>query len=276
MSNPIAVSSWSLHHVLGVTYDNGPGKTVPGMRRESFGPGHVQLEDLPAALAARGFTRIELCHFHLASQDVAYLKRMGDAFAAHKVVIQTVLIDDGDITNPETRLRDLAWAESWVRSAALLGAKHARVIAGKSAPTDEALQLSVEGLKVLSEVGVNVGVRVVTENWFDLLSSPKEVHHVLDFVGKNLGFLADTSNWHGTSKYSDLTSIFARAELCHAKARFTGVGQIDGVDFAACLEAAHAAHYKGPLTLIFDSEGDEWEGLETERRFIAQAQHDRT
>jgi hypothetical protein len=28
------------------------------------------------------------------------------------------------------------------------------------------------------------------------------------------------------------------------------------------------ADYQGPLTLIFDGEGDEWQGLDVERQFI--------
>ncbi|MDE2446949.1 MAG: sugar phosphate isomerase/epimerase, partial [Alphaproteobacteria bacterium] len=268
MSHPIAVSSWSLHHMLGLTYDNGPGASVPAKRRDTFGAPRISLEDVPAALAARGYHRLELCHFHLASQDAGYLKKIRDAFAADNVIIQTLLIDDGDITKAETRPRDMAWIQSWIHSAAVLGAKYARVIAGKSQPSDEALQMSVEGLKVVSELGAKLGVRVVTENWFDLLSGPKEVHYVLDSVGKNLGFLADTGNWHGASKYSDLASIFARAELCHAKASFLAEKKIDEPDFAACLKAAWVAKYQGPFTLIFDSAGEEWDGLEIERRFI--------
>ena len=49
----------------------------------------------------------------------------------------------------------------------------------------------------MSQLGKAQGVRIVTENWFDLLSSPREVHHVLDAVGDQLGFLADTGNWQG-------------------------------------------------------------------------------
>lgn len=164
MKNPIAVSSWSLHHLLGITYKNGPGAKAPFARHETFGPGKFELEQLPKELAARGFKRVELCHFHLSSQKPEYLKRIGEAFKASGVIVQTLLIDDGDITNPVTLERDIAWTQSWIDSASHLGAEHARVIAGKSKPSDEALMMSVEGLKVLAERGRKLGVRVVTEN----------------------------------------------------------------------------------------------------------------
>ena len=270
-ANPIAVSSWSLHHVLGLTYKNGPLATEPHVAHETYGPAKIALMDLPRELAGHGYGRVEICHFHLASQEPEYLMQLRDAFRKHGVVIQTLLIDDGDITNPLSCERDLQWMAKWIKAAAILGAEHARVIAGKSQPTPEALALSIAGLKGLTKLGVQQGVRVVTENWFDLLSTPKHVHDVLDAVGSELGFLADMGNWHGASKYPDLQSIFVRAELCHAKCSFADGLEIDGADYAACLKAAWASDYAGPFTLIFDSAGDEWQGLERERNFIARA-----
>jgi sugar phosphate isomerase/epimerase len=250
--NPIAVSTWSVHNLL---------EKIP-------------LETLPVELAAHGYTRVEICHFHLANQDADYLRGIGRLFRDHGVIIQTLLIDDGDITNPASRERDLKWIGSWIESAAHLGAEHVRVIAGKAAPTDAALKSSVDGLKICSTLGAKLGVRVVTENWFETLSTPEAVHRVLDAVGQSLGFLADTGNWHGPTKYSDLQSIFARAELCHAKTSFAAGLKLDETDNGKWLAAAKAANYKGPYTLIFADDGDEWEGLRVEREFITE-QHSR-
>jgi sugar phosphate isomerase/epimerase len=267
-TNSFAVSTWSLHRKLGFSHDNGPGSGEPFVRKESWGAGSITLAQLPAELAARGFKRCEICHFHLASLDRAYLQEVSEAFRSAGVTIQTLLIDDGDISSAESRDRDLGWVARFIDAAAVLGAENARVIAGKKQPSAGALALSVDGLKTLARLGRDKGVRVVTENWFDLLSSPREVHHVLDAVGPDLGFLADTGNWDGPSKYTNLQSIFARAELCHAKTGF-GPGQtINAADYTACIKAAQAANYSGPYTLIFDNDGDEWEGLAAERAFI--------
>jgi len=91
---------------------------------------------------------------------------------------------------------------------------------------------------------------------------------VLDKVGDPLGFLADTGNWHGTTKYDDLKSIFARAELCHAKCGFGPGLAMGDADYGQSLKAAAKAGYKGPLTLIFESPGDEWSGLDMEHKFV--------
>lgn len=267
MKSTIAVSTWSVHRKLGYSFANGPGKAAPFVRSETWGPGEFGILELPAELAQRGYVACEVCHFHIGSLDSADLHVIRERFARSGVVIQTLLVDDGDITNPATRDRDLSWIESWIAAGALLGAHNVRVIAGKAPPTPASLALAVDGLRRLVDAGERHGISVVTENWFDLVSTPAAVHHVLDAV-PGLGFLADTGNWSGPGKYADLASIFARAKLCHAKAALAPGLMLDEADFSACLSAAREAHYAGPLTLIFADEGDEWQGLEVERQFI--------
>lgn len=263
----IAVSSWSLHKALGYSHANGPAGRADAPPQPTWGPGEVKLLDLPAALRAHGYGRVELCHFHIASLDPVYLEELRSAFADSGVTIQTLLIDDGDITNAATRTRDLAWINTWIGAAARLGAKNARAVAGKQKPSPEALAHSVSGLALLANSAATQGVQLVTENWFDLTATPVEVHHILDGVGSRLGFLADMGNWGGPTKYADLASIFARAQLCHAKASFKGLA-LDENDYGQCVAAAEGAGYQGPYTLIFADEGDEWEGLAKERAFI--------
>ena len=82
-------------------------------------------------------------------------------------------------------------------------------------------------------------MRVTTENWLALTASPKEVHHILDRLDGEVGFMADFGNWKttGPAKYDDLASILARSEDTHAKAWFPD-GAIDAEDFGQCLSAA--------------------------------------
>jgi sugar phosphate isomerase/epimerase len=268
-SNPTAVSTWSLHHTLGVTYDQSPGATPNAVARPTFGPGNLSLADLPRALATNGYHRVELCHFHLPSRAESDLQTIRRSFAEAGVIIQTLLIDDGDLTNPETRDRDLAWMKDWIDVAGHLGAEHARLVAGKRKPDAAALSMAVDGLAQATAHARSLWphLTLVTENWFDLLSTPAAVEHVLDHV-PGLNFLADTGNWSGTTKQADLTKIFARASLCHFKVGFDPGQHVHKADFRLCLQAARDANYRGPLTLIFDADGDEWQGLATLRNAI--------
>ena len=263
----IAVSSWSLHNKLGYSHANGPAGRANAPALPTWGPGELKLFDLPAALRAHGYARLELCHFHVASLDPSYLEDLRAAFSDQGIIIQTLLIDDGDITKPETRARDMAWINRWIDAAARIGAVHARVVAGKQKPTAQTLALSISGLAHLANSAATQGVKLVTENWFDLTATPVEVHQILDSV-PGLGFLADTGNWGGATKYADLASIFARAQLCHAKAFFGPERKLDETDFGKAIAAAEAAGYEGPYTLIFADDGDEWQGLAKERDFV--------
>jgi sugar phosphate isomerase/epimerase len=268
-SPTIAMSSWSVHRALGLFHPNAPDNDVAGNARESWGPGTVTLMDLPAELARRGIDRLQLCHFHLASRDAAYLGEMRAALADAGVTLQTLLIDNGDITHPTEGGRDRDWIGRWIDAAAVLGAGSARVIAGKQKPTAETLAAAVAGLRELGRRGSAQGVRILTENWFDLLAGPTEVDSVLDRVDGAVGFLADFGNWKGAAKYDALAAVLARAEDTHAKAHFGAPGVIDADDFGRCLAAATAAGYDGPYTLIYESAGDdEWGGVAIERDFV--------
>ena len=267
---PIAVSSWSLHRAIGLTWWEGPGK--PAVEKAAYGPGSIAILDLPAEIARHGIRRLQLCHFHVASRDKAWLAEFRSALSAAGVMLQTLLIDDGDISHPTDHTRDVAWVGGWIDTAAALGAASARVVAGKQTPSPPALALSVAGLKELARRGNRQGVRVITENWFDLLPSPVEVDHVLDRVGNEIGLLADFGNWKGAAKYDDLAAILPRAEDTHAKASFSANGEMDGDDYGRCVAAAIAAAYDGPYTLIYDGpDDDEWAGIEAERTFIHDA-----
>ena len=270
ISNPtIAVSSWSVHRALGVTYPNAPENDVFAEAEATFGPGDMSLMELPARIAERGIDRLEICHFHLQSRDPAYLGEVRAALADAGVTLQSLLIDNGDLTHPAERQRDAAWIGRWIDAAAILGAKQARVIAGKQKPTPETLGLAVEGLGELARRGAGEGVRVITENWFDLLAGPKEVDHVLDRLDGAVGFLADFGNWKGPGKYADLAAVLERAEDAHAKCFFSAAGTMDRDDFGKCLAAAQAAHYDGPYTLIYESPGDdEWAAVRLEEEFL--------
>lgn len=267
ISDRFAVSTWSLHRHLGITYPHDLDSLDIGPYTETYGEGSQSLLDIPSAIANHGINRLEICSFHIRSRDPIYLQELRDAMATVGVTLQSLLIEAGDISDPATSARDTAWIASWIETANALGAEHARIIAGKQPPTLEALDRSAAALLALANG--NAGpVRLVTENWFDLLSEPAHVHYLLDKLAGRVGLNADFGNWDRSSKYEELRSIFPRAETCHAKAQFID-GDLDEADYGACLDAAEAAGYKGPYTLIFNEEiPGEWAGIEAEKRFI--------
>lgn len=262
----IAVSTWSLHRRLGTTYPHDLTTDAIPPAEETYGEGSELLLDLPSLLANHDYRRMELVSFHLPSRDPVYLGELRDQLKVCEVTLQTLLIDAGDITHPTHGARDEAWIAGWIETANELGAANARIIAGKQKPTPETLARSIAALRALADGNAGSPVRLVTENWFDLLASPREIDQVLDALEGRIGLLADIGNWHRPGKYDALPAVFARAELCHAKTDFPD-GHIDEEDFGRCIEIAEAAGYAGPYTLVFDSPdpADELAGLAAER-----------
>ncbi len=265
----LSVSSWSLHRTLGNPQIYGVEQGVP-FSRESYNKGQSTLVELPARLAAFGITTLEICHFHLPTLDTGYLSELRSALQAAHIELFSLLIDEGDLTHPEHAARDLAWIEGWLEIAAHLGAKRARVIAGKSL-TEDALQRSVQAMLALAERAENLGLRLMTENWFAVLSHPQAVHTLFEQLEQRVGLCLDFGNWKGSDKYTQLASIAGYAESCHAKAHFSAPDHLDQQDYVRCLTLTREASFAGPYTLIYDGpDNDEWHGLELEREIVQQ------
>ncbi|AGS24952.1 sugar phosphate isomerase/epimerase family protein [Rhizobium etli] len=264
-----AVSTWSLHRLLGAVYGYSPDSGKSAAPKDPYGPGGAALIDMPAALAARGIHRLEVCSFHLPSLDAAYLSELSDAMVSSNVLFQTLLVEDGDPSHPETAERDVRWMAEWIDIAAALGAQRMRVIAGKQKPTQENLARAARHLGWLAEQAEGSNVRVVVENWFDLLPSPIEMNWLLDRLDGKVGLNGDLGNWAPPAKYEGLADIMGRAEICHAKADYGAAG-LDAEDYRKCLEMCERAGYAGPFTLIYDSPffADEWDGILLQKQFI--------
>ena len=264
----LSVSTWSLHRQLGGPDFYGPeeGQQIPVT---THGRGEFALLDLPARISQFGINTMELCHFHIPSFDKGYLNELRAAIDTANVELFSLLIDHGDITDPQYADRDLAWIGEWIEIAGMLGASCARAIAGKAAPSAKALEMSRSGLGRLAERAETNGVRLMTENWFSILSTPENVLTLLDRLEGEVGFCLDFGNWTGETKYADIEAIASRADSCHTKAHFLAPGEMDKDDYIRCLDLTQDAGFAGPHTLIYDGPGDdEWEGLSIEREVV--------
>jgi hypothetical protein len=267
MTARLSVSTWSLHRALGPTYWDSPAKPSKD-RAEPYGPGSLSLLDVPARIAEFGIHTLEICHFHLPTRDTAYLNELRGALDSAGVELFTILIDDGDVTNPEHGERDQTWISGWLETAGQLGARCSRVIAGKT-NGDGALDRSQAALTALVDVAEANGVRLMTENWFGVFADPESVQRVMDPLAGRVGLCLDFGNWKNESKYDDLAQITQYAESCHAKCSFAEPLQADRDDYLRCLELTREASFGGPYTLIYDGpDDDEWAGLTIERDMV--------
>ncbi len=265
----LALSTWSIHRALGIAYPDTPANDGAAPAEARWGAGTLSLMEVPAKIAELGIGRLEICSFHVDRHDTGFLGELRSAIAESGITLQTLLIDDGDITDPVHARRDSDWIARWIDVAAALGAEKARVIAGKQPPSPQVLDRSVAGLAPLARYGADQGVRVLTENWLATTPGPAEVHAILDRLDGAVGFLADLGNWKGATKYDDLASVLPRAENSHAHGSFAEDLAMDTEDFGRCLSVADEAGYEGTFTLIYNGPSDdEWEAVRREADFV--------
>lgn len=260
-----AVSSWSLHRTLGRF--SGPASAADGgsfIAQPAQASG-LPLLELPAALRDHGYDTLHLCHFHLPDRSDAYTAQFRAAMEEAGIELDVLLIDDGDLTS-ETADAVETWIGEWLETAVALGARRARVGAGKAEPTQEVVRGSATRLARLAEN--HPGVRVVTENWWTTMRDADVVLDVLAQAGDSVGLLIDLGNWSGPDKYEQLARIAPLAETCHAKCRFTEEGP-DSEDFQKSLQVLKDAGFDGPLALIYDGPSDdEWACLDIEHELV--------
>lgn len=279
MAEHRAVSTWSLHRTLG-SYSAEASLEGASLQRSASEPtaGAVPLLDLPAQLRDHGYDTVQICHFHLPQRDAGYLGELRSALDEAGVTLDAVLVDDGDLTHPTLADQHESWIAGWLETAAELGARRARLIAGQQAPTRERLAQSGDRLKRLA--AGQSDVRVVTENWLGLLPSAEQVRAVLDRAGDDVGLLIDLGNWTGPDKYDQLAAIAPAAETCHAKCHSTPNGtdpsrglsvDLDDEDYRRSLQVLLDAGFDGPLALIYDgADADEWSALDAEHAIVSE------
>ncbi len=261
----VSVSSWSLHRTLGAPAFYGVGQEIPTASHNSSA---VSLLELPAKLKAFGINTMEICHFHLPSRDEEYLHQLRAALDENGIELWSFLIDEGDITHPENGERDAQWIADWFPVAEKLGAQRVRIIAGKGEPTDENIQRSAQQLQKLAQKAKSHNLRVMTENWFNLLSTPNRVLELFAKLNGELGLCLDFGNWGESNKYERLAQIAHLAQSCHAKAEFFDENTLNEDDYTRCLDLLKNADFSGPYTLINGTPGDEWSGLEMEKEVV--------
>ncbi|WP_091408631.1 sugar phosphate isomerase/epimerase family protein [Friedmanniella luteola] len=253
-----ALHTWSLFRTLDRYV--APGSMPLGGLPESPGPA-PDLLALPAELARHGYGSAQLCHFYLPRLDQPYLAEVRAAFAEAEVVLECLLVDDGDLADPVEGDAQRDWVSTWLTAAGDLGAVRARVVAGQQPPTEETLTASAGRLQQLADR--HPEVRLVTENWHALLPDAAAVTGLLDRTGGQVGFLVDLGNWKGPDRHAQLAAVAGVAETCQAKVRTDADGRLDLAEYRTCLTILADAGYAGPLALVHDGpDPDEWGRLE--------------
>ena len=268
----LSISTWSLHRILGpLRWTEWDASSRAHVTKLQDQPEELELLQLPAEAARRGYRAIEVCHFHLPSIDAEYVDKLRHAFEAAAISFDTLLLDYGDLTTtePDRLEADLAYIRKWIDVASRAGAKRIRVIAGDAQPSDQAaLQQSSTCLTELAAYAKQKGVRVVSENFRPLTSTGASCVQLLQDTKGEIGFITDFGNFQAPMKYDEFKLILPSSVSVHAKAHYDPAGMPDEAEFRLCLETMRDTGYNGAVVLIYDGPGSMWDGLERIRTIV--------
>ena len=257
---PVALSSWAVHHALGARTEDAPAAGPQPLVRVREG---LDLRDLPAAAKRRGIGRIEIVHFHLDRTDDALLDGLREALTREGVVLQTLLIDDGDLSGPDAD-RHEAWIAGWIDVAHRLGAQGARIIGGKTRRDGDLEDVAVR----LRRLAADAPLPLLTENWHAVLHDPERTLRLLDLCEGRIGLNVDLGNWTDADVHDRIERIAGRASVCHAKCDVVD-GENDLEGFGRLIDAVLRGGYRGPLTLVNGAGGDrEWALVEEQAGYL--------
>lgn len=262
---PIALSSWAVHKAVGFEVADEPERGPQPYK--AISPDPIDIRDLPAIAGAHGFRRLELCHFHLDRSDPTVVDDFRSALKAEGVVLQTLLVDSGNLSHPDPATADKheAWIASWLKTGEALGAERARVVGGRTRRDGDIQDVAPR----LKRLAAGTTVRITIENWLDTLDSPSQILGLLDLCGEAIGLNVDLGNWTGPDNLKWIEEIAGRAETCHAKCDVDHNGNLDTHAFGQAIDAAVRGGYQGPLTLVNGAGSNrEWELATLQAGFI--------
>ena len=214
-------------------------------------PATIDLLDVPAAAASRGFHSFDLSVYHLPSIERSYLEDLRSAFEDTKVELFQLLIDTGEVasTDPDERNAGIKHIKRWMDIAVELGATGVRYVPGDSQPTLESIRASGEAFRELADYAVESGLRPATENYRRFNMKADDLLGVLEHSEREYGLVADFGNARGPNKYETLEKIMPRATSIHAWAEVDEKGDLISEDFQRCLTMARDNAFDGPIML---------------------------
>ncbi len=261
----LSLTTWSLHRNLGPLH----WTKWDEQKREQFldiqdQPETISLLELPRELAAKGYSALEIGHFHIRDTSDVYLQQLRSAFETSGIPFYTLLADYGDISSNDEARRsaDIEWLKKWIDVASKAGAERVRVIAGDADPSDkEALERSADALRILCDYAATRNVRVITENFRPLSYTADNCLTLLEACGARLGLTSDFGNFKGDDKFEELAKTVPHSESIHAKAITNEDGFPNAAEFNQCMDVVIRSGYQGPITIVYDGPNDMWDGI---------------
>ncbi len=260
MASTLALSSWSLHRHL-----PRQGKKTPETP--------ISLLDFIRIARERySFGQIELCQAHFESNQHRYLDRVKTTLVRYGVRAINMPIDVGNISafDPAQRETDIELILKWIDAAAYIGIPAVRVNSGRQPEGQEDLQITVSSYRTLVSYGKMINCKILMENHGGISADPGNITKIVNAVNSNwFRLLPDFGNFDPTVRYEGIRTMLPWSALVHAKTLdFDGQGNQTAFDFDLCMQLLAQSGFQGPLSIEFEGDDDQYEGIAKSRELL--------
>ncbi len=169
----------------------------------------------------------------------------------------------------DKRDSEIAGVKQWIERAAILGAPHIRVFAGKAAegqPVEEAKRLCIAGLEECGEAAGKHGIFLGIENHGGIVAEADALLEIVAGVNsKWVGINLDTGNFHTNDPWADLVKCAPYAVNVQYKAYVQprGSKEKQSGDAPRVAKLLRDAHYSGWVALEYELKEDPWQKVPT-------------
>jgi len=234
-----------------VVFRNKFASTNPNLNTSVF-----TLQDIPKYFSERfGVNNLEYWSEHFESREHSYLKDLKRALEKENCNLINIQVDTPgkDISNPEDGNSALAVQEikEWIDVGKYLGSKMVR-----ASFMHKSFDEGMKSMKILADYASSIGIILLAENHFDLLSIPENHLKVAQtYNGQYFGLLADFGNYSDSvDRYVALEMIAPYTKLVSAKTHaFDENYTHTSFDFDKCVQIMEKGGFRGIYSL------EQWE-----------------
>jgi sugar phosphate isomerase/epimerase len=162
------------------------------------------------------------------------------------------------------RTEQILMVKQWINHAAVMGAPHIRIFAGKiqqGMSLTEAKKLCIEAIEECADYAGKKGIFLGIENHGGIVAEAGDLLDIVravdsPWVGVNL----DTGNFHTEDPYKDLALCAPFAVNVQVKVEIRRKGQVkaEPTDLSRIVQLLKNANYQGYVALEYEAQPDPW------------------
>ena len=228
--------------------------------------GEMTLHELFRFARQTGFHGVDLTAYYIPDypdvpEHVILHEIKREAFMMGIPISGTGVRNDFTRSDPEALEKEVALVKSWVVAAAVLGAPHVRVFAGRGEDNGEPRQTVkrriIDKFQECSDFAARHGVMIAFQNHYDYITSTTEIVEILEAVDSGwFGLMLDIGSVEGPDPYPDIERLIPYAISWQAKEEVRSGNGTAPTDYPRLMKLVKKMDYRGYFPLETLGEGD--------------------